>query len=96
MPDTGYISYGEMVEQGQQITQAVSIPIIGDGDNGYGNAMNVKRTVKGYIHAGFAGIILEDQVDMIEIYFVHEYPDILKKIWSAFFLSMSVYAYICD
>ncbi|KAH7521416.1 hypothetical protein FEM48_Zijuj07G0030900 [Ziziphus jujuba var. spinosa] len=62
LPDTGFISYGEMVEQGQQITQAVSIPVIGDGDNGYGNAMNVKRTVKGYIHAGIAGIILEDQV----------------------------------
>uniref|UniRef100_A0A5B7BEW7 Putative Phosphoenolpyruvate carboxylase family protein isoform 2 n=1 Tax=Davidia involucrata TaxID=16924 RepID=A0A5B7BEW7_DAVIN len=62
LPDTGFISYGEMVDQGQQITQAVSIPIIGDGDNGYGNAMNVKRTVKGYIRAGFAGIILEDQV----------------------------------
>ncbi|CAI9117383.1 OLC1v1018769C1 [Oldenlandia corymbosa var. corymbosa] len=51
-----------MVDQGQQITQAVSIPVIGDGDNGYGNAMNVKRTVKGYVRAGFAGIILEDQV----------------------------------
>ncbi|XP_039050906.1 2,3-dimethylmalate lyase-like [Hibiscus syriacus] len=62
LPDTGFISYGEMVDQGQQITQAVSIPVIGDGDNGYGNAMNVKRTVKGYIRAGFAGIILEDQV----------------------------------
>ncbi|GAA0138917.1 mutase [Lithospermum erythrorhizon] len=62
LPDTGLISYGEMVEQGQQITQAVLIPVIGDGDNGYGNAMNVKRTVKGYIKAGFAGIILEDQV----------------------------------
>ncbi|WCJ41472.1 Phosphoenolpyruvate carboxylase family protein [Euphorbia peplus] len=62
LPDTGFISYGEMVDQGQSITQAVSIPIIGDGDNGYGNAMNVKRTVKGYIKAGFAGIILEDQV----------------------------------
>ncbi|XP_065868723.1 uncharacterized protein [Euphorbia lathyris] len=62
LPDTGFISYGEMVDQGQLITQAVSIPIIGDGDNGYGNAMNVKRTVKGYIKAGFAGIILEDQV----------------------------------
>ncbi|KAF2300126.1 hypothetical protein GH714_009285 [Hevea brasiliensis] len=61
LPDTGFISYGEMVDQGQLITQAVSIPIIGDGDNGYGNAMNVKRTVKGYIKAGFAGIILEDQ-----------------------------------
>ncbi|KAL2249430.1 uncharacterized protein LOC105166486 [Sesamum indicum] len=62
LPDTGLISYGEMVNQGQQITGAVSIPIIGDGDNGYGNPMNVKRTVKGYIRAGFAGIILEDQV----------------------------------
>ncbi|KAM7260390.1 hypothetical protein ACFE04_016131 [Oxalis oulophora] len=62
LPDTGFISYGEMLDQGQQITQAVSIPVIGDGDNGYGNAMNVKRTVRGYIRAGFAGIILEDQV----------------------------------
>lgn len=65
LPDTGYISYGEMVDRGQQITQAVSIPVIGDGDNGYGNAMNVKRTVKGFIRAGFAGIILEDQVDTL-------------------------------
>lgn len=62
LPDTGLISYGEMVDQGLQITQATSIPVIGDGDNGYGNAMNVKRTIKGYISAGFAGIILEDQV----------------------------------
>ncbi|KAL5542922.1 hypothetical protein UlMin_010632 [Ulmus minor] len=62
LPDTGLISYGEMVEQGRQITEAVSVPVIGDADNGYGNAMNVKRTVKGYIKAGFAGIILEDQV----------------------------------
>ncbi|XVF65503.1 hypothetical protein PTKIN_Ptkin09bG0254700 [Pterospermum kingtungense] len=62
LPDTGFVSYGEMLDQGQQITEAVSIPVIGDGDNGYGNAMNVKRTVKGYIRAGFAGIILEDQV----------------------------------
>lgn len=62
LPDTGLISYGEMVDQGQQITGAVSIPIIGDGDNGYGNPMNVKRTVRGYIRAGFAGLILEDQV----------------------------------
>ncbi|KAG5530946.1 hypothetical protein RHGRI_025777 [Rhododendron griersonianum] len=62
LPDTGLTSYGEMVDQGRHISQAVSIPMIGDGDNGYGNAMNVKRTVKGYIRAGFAGIILEDQV----------------------------------
>jgi len=62
LPDKGLISYGEMVDQGQQITQSVSIPVIGDGGNGYGNAMNVKRTVKGYIKAGFAGIIINDEV----------------------------------
>ncbi|KAI3935362.1 hypothetical protein MKW98_027182 [Papaver atlanticum] len=62
LPDVGLISYGEMVDQGRQITEAVSIPVIGDGDNGYGNGMNVKRTVKGFIKAGFAGIIIEDQV----------------------------------
>ena len=39
-----------------------SLPIIGDGDTGYGNAVNVKRTVRGYAAAGFAGILIEDQV----------------------------------
>jgi len=62
LPDAGLISYGEILDQGRLITQAVSIPVIGDADNGYGNAMNLKRTLKGYISAGFAGIILEDQV----------------------------------
>ncbi|CAH9104564.1 unnamed protein product [Cuscuta europaea] len=62
LPDTGLITYGEMVAMGQEIARAVSIPLIGDADNGYGNAMNVKRTVKGYIHSGYAGILLEDQV----------------------------------
>ncbi|KAJ4835665.1 hypothetical protein Tsubulata_038995, partial [Turnera subulata] len=62
LPDGGLISYGEMVDQAQLISQAVSIPVIGDGDNGYGNAMNVKRTIKGFIRAGLAGILLEDQV----------------------------------
>ena len=62
LPDAGLISYGEMLDQGRLITEAVSIPVIGDGDNAYGNAMNVKRTVKGFIKAGFAGILLEDQV----------------------------------
>ncbi|GAU16537.1 hypothetical protein TSUD_167680 [Trifolium subterraneum] len=45
LPDTGFLSYGEMIDQGQLITQSVNIPVIGDADNGYGNAMNVKRTV---------------------------------------------------
>lgn len=62
LPDTGLISYGEMLEQGRNICQAISIPVIGDGDTGYGNALNVKRTVFGYAQAGFAGVMIEDQV----------------------------------
>lgn len=45
-PDTGLISYAEMLNQGQNICNAVSIPIWGDGDTGFGNACNIKRTVK--------------------------------------------------
>ena len=66
LPDVGLISFGEMMDQGRQIIQAVSIPIIADGDNGYGNAMNVKRTIRDAIRAGYAGIFLEDQVDINE------------------------------
>jgi 2-methylisocitrate lyase-like PEP mutase family enzyme len=62
MPDTGLISYGELVDQGQNICSAVSIPMIGDGDTGFGSAQNIKRTVEGYQRAGFAAIMLEDQV----------------------------------
>jgi 2-methylisocitrate lyase-like PEP mutase family enzyme len=63
MPDTGLISYGELVEQGQNICRAApNTPFIGDGDTGFGSAQNVKRTVEGYARAGFAGIMLEDQV----------------------------------
>lgn len=61
LPDTGLISYGEMVDQGRGICQSVSIPVIGDGDTGYGNALNVKRTVAGYAQAGFAAVMIEDQ-----------------------------------
>jgi 2-methylisocitrate lyase-like PEP mutase family enzyme len=62
LPDTGLLSYGEMVAQGRDICAAVSIPVIGDADTGYGNAMNVKRTVRGYAAAGFACVMIEDQV----------------------------------
>jgi 2-methylisocitrate lyase-like PEP mutase family enzyme len=62
MPDTGLISYAELADQGQNICRAVSIPVIGDGDTGFGSAQNVKRTVQGYAAAGFACIMLEDQV----------------------------------
>jgi 2-methylisocitrate lyase-like PEP mutase family enzyme len=62
MPDTGLISYAELVDQGANICRAVSIPMIGDGDTGFGSAQNIKRTVQGYAQAGFAAIMLEDQV----------------------------------
>jgi 2-methylisocitrate lyase-like PEP mutase family enzyme len=62
MPDTGLISYGEMLDQGRNICAAVSIPVIGDGDTGYGNPMNVRHTVAGYSAAGFACVMIEDQV----------------------------------
>ena len=62
LPDTGLISYGEMLDQGRNLCSAVSIPVIGDADTGYGNAMNVKRTVEGYARAGFACAMIEDQL----------------------------------
>ncbi|MCG6862856.1 MAG: isocitrate lyase/PEP mutase family protein [Chromatiaceae bacterium] len=62
LPDTGLISYAEMLDQGRSILDAVSFPVIGDGDTGYGNAANVRRTVTGYARAGFAAVMIEDQV----------------------------------
>ena len=62
LPDTGLISFGELLEQGRNICGAVSFPVFGDADTGFGNALNVQRTVKSYAEAGFACLMLEDQV----------------------------------
>jgi 2-methylisocitrate lyase-like PEP mutase family enzyme len=62
LPDTGLISYAEMLDQGRNLCAAVDIPVIGDADTGYGNAMNVRRTVEGYARAGFACAMIEDQL----------------------------------
>ncbi len=61
-PDTGLMSYAEVLDQGRNIIEAVGIPVIGDGDTGYGNPLNLQRTVRGFAKAGFAAIMLEDQV----------------------------------
>lgn len=61
-PDAGLISYAEMVDQARNIAGATRIPVIGDGDTGYGNALNVKRTVRGYANAGLACVMIEDQL----------------------------------
>jgi 2-methylisocitrate lyase-like PEP mutase family enzyme len=63
MPDAGLISFTEMVDQLRSICNATpGLPMIGDGDTGYGNAMNVRRTVIEYAKAGAACIMIEDQV----------------------------------
>lgn len=63
MPDTGLISFSEMVDTLHNACNAApNLLVIGDGDTGYGNAINVKRTVLEYARAGAAGIMLEDQV----------------------------------
>ncbi|MEM8744259.1 MAG: isocitrate lyase/PEP mutase family protein [Pseudomonadota bacterium] len=61
-PDTGLISFGEMLDQGRNICAATPVPVIGDGDTGYGNALNVRRTVEMYARAGFGAVMIEDQV----------------------------------
>lgn len=61
-PDTGLISFGEMLDQGRNICAATKLAVIGDGDTGYGNALNVRRTVSAYAQAGFAAVMIEDQL----------------------------------
>jgi 2,3-dimethylmalate lyase len=61
-PDIGLMTLSEMVDNARRIAQAVEIPVIADADTGYGNAINVIRTVREYESAGVAGIHLEDQV----------------------------------
>ena len=61
MPDVGIATYTEMVERVRYITSAINIPLLPDGDTGYGGLLNVDRTVRGYIEAGACGIQLEDQ-----------------------------------
>jgi 2-methylisocitrate lyase-like PEP mutase family enzyme len=61
-PDVGLLSGAEMVDNARRIVSAVDVPVIADADTGYGNAINVVRTVQLYEQAGVAAIQLEDQV----------------------------------
>jgi carboxyvinyl-carboxyphosphonate phosphorylmutase len=61
-PDIGLLSGTEMVDNARRIVAAVDRPVIADADTGYGNAINVIRTVRAYEQVGVAGIHLEDQV----------------------------------
>jgi len=61
-PDLGLMCYAEVLDQARNIADTVRIPLIADGDTGYGNAMNVRRTVAGMAKAGAAAVMIEDQV----------------------------------
>ncbi|WP_425058270.1 isocitrate lyase/PEP mutase family protein [Sporomusa carbonis] len=61
-PDVGLLTMSEMVARAANIVEAVNIPVIADADTGFGNAINVMRTVREYEKAGVAAIQLEDQV----------------------------------
>ena len=62
LPDVGLASMAEMVGNLGYIAGAVDIPVIADADTGYGNAINVGRTIREYQRAGVAGVHIEDQV----------------------------------
>ena len=61
-PDVGLLTGSEMIMMSRYIADAVDIPVIADADTGYGNAINVIRTVEEFIKAGLAGVHIEDQV----------------------------------
>ena len=61
VPDLGLVSFTEMLDQAGRIADAVEIPLIADADTGYGNAINVMRTIRAYERAGVAGCHIEDQ-----------------------------------
>lgn len=61
-PDFGYLTASEMIDAASRIASSVSIPLIADMDTGYGNPLNVVRTVEAAVQGRIAGIILEDQV----------------------------------
>ncbi len=61
-PDVGLLTMSEMVGNAKYIADAINVPVICDADTGYGNPLNVQRTVREYEAAGVAGIHIEDQV----------------------------------
>jgi methylisocitrate lyase len=61
-PDVGQLTMTEMVDHLRSVAGAVAVPVMADADTGYGNPLNVRRTVQAYEAAGAAAIVLEDQV----------------------------------
>jgi len=61
LPDYGFVTATEMLYSVGRIAQSINIPLIADLDTGYGNALNVTRTIKDAVQLGVAGVLLEDQ-----------------------------------
>src|SRR5690606_29375466 len=61
-PDVGLTTFTEMTDQVRRMAAITGVPLIADADTGYGNAVNVMRTVREYHCAGVAGLHIEDQV----------------------------------
>jgi carboxyphosphoenolpyruvate mutase len=62
LPDLGFATVSEMSEHGKNIVLSVDVPVIADADTGYGNALNVIRTIREFERAGIVGCHVEDQV----------------------------------
>jgi 2-methylisocitrate lyase-like PEP mutase family enzyme len=63
MPDMGFLNLHDIVDVSRRIAAAVDTPVIVDADTGFGNSMNMLRTVGEFERAGVAGIIFEDQIE---------------------------------
>jgi 2-methylisocitrate lyase-like PEP mutase family enzyme len=77
-PDNGMLAFNEMVEACGKMADAVNIPLLADAEGGYGNAINVIRSVRDFEKAGMAGIFIEDQVLPPNCPFIHE-PRIITE-----------------
>ncbi len=62
MPDVGLLTMSEMLANLRPLAGAVDVPVVADADTGYGNEINVARTIREYEDAGAAGLHIEDQV----------------------------------
>jgi len=61
VPDIGLLSLTEVIDRVKQIVDATNLPVIADADTGFGNEINVKRTVEAFTHAGVSALHIEDQ-----------------------------------
>ncbi|MGH7931001.1 MAG: isocitrate lyase/PEP mutase family protein, partial [Candidatus Binatia bacterium] len=62
IPDIGLVTMSEVIERAAQVTSVINVPVIADADTGYGNAVNLVRTIREYERAGVAAIHIEDQI----------------------------------